>query len=400
VQANGAAGRETVVGRVLRPTTKALPGDSRAHNRSLILSTLFHAGPCSRADLARATGLTRVTVSDLVAELIEDSLVQDVGKRSEQRVGKPATIVELRADACEVIAVDLSDTMSTRAALVDLAGNITSRLDTPMAGATGEEALKHLDATVAEMKARSRKPLLGIGVASPGVISPAGVVREAPNYRWNDLDLAGRLTGRFYLPAYVANDANTAALAEFTFGAGSGSGAGSGFMVITFGKGLGAGIVIDGALLRGHSFAAGELGHVTAVDGGEVCACGRRGCLETILSAAALRRVRDEASGGAGAGSGSRAGAQGLEEALYAVGRQGAVVLAPVVGALNLSEIVLAGPTDLLAGPLANGLAEGIRERVMAFTGLDLTVRAATLGQDMLLAGALALVLAGELGVS
>src|SRR5690606_35441700 len=96
-------------GRSLRPTTKVLPEHARAHNRSMVLQHLFHTGPGSRADLARATGLTRVTVSDLVADLITDGLVEELGLRAEGKVGKPATVVALRTEAFQIVAVDLTD---------------------------------------------------------------------------------------------------------------------------------------------------------------------------------------------------------------------------------------------------------------------------------------------------
>ena len=82
--------------RTLRPTAKVLPEHARSHNRSLVLQSLFHAGPSSRADLSRETGLTRVTISDLVAELMTDGLLTELGAKPGSRVGKPATLVGLR----------------------------------------------------------------------------------------------------------------------------------------------------------------------------------------------------------------------------------------------------------------------------------------------------------------
>ncbi len=116
--------------------------------------------------------------------------------------------------------------------------------------------------------------------------------------------------------------------------------------MLTVGQGVGAGIVLDGMLVRGTRHAAGEIGHVTALDERDAyddaplgrpqrCACGRTGCLETVLAVPALR---DRAAGD--------------PEALAAVGRRLGIVLAPVVSALNLAEVVLSGPPELLDGPL------------------------------------------------
>ena len=124
----------------LRPTSKVLPEHARAHNRSTVLQSLFHSGPSSRADLARETGLTRVTVSDLVAELLEEELVEDLGLRPEARVGKPATPAGLRAVPAQALAIDLSDDSSAISAVVDLAGGLVRRRAVAMRRRSGEAA--------------------------------------------------------------------------------------------------------------------------------------------------------------------------------------------------------------------------------------------------------------------
>ena len=106
--------------RPLRPIGKLLAEDTRRHHRSLILQHLFAAGPASRADLARATGLTRVTVSDLVGGLIADGLLGELGSPAETKVGKPPTLVGLLADATHIVALDLSPDDQMTGAVVDL----------------------------------------------------------------------------------------------------------------------------------------------------------------------------------------------------------------------------------------------------------------------------------------
>ena len=189
---------------------------------------------------------------------------------------------------------------------------------------------------------------------------------------------------------HVANDANTRALGEFTYGAA----AGSGCMVLTVGEGVGAGIVVDGALVQGRHHAAGEIGHVTVVDGDVRdeppldCACGRTGCLETVLSVPALRRriagLTPEES----------------DAALAAVGRLLGIALAPVVSALDLSEVLLSGPPELLDGPLREAALATVRARTMPVIGHGLALRMGSLDEDGALAGAAVLVLSGQLGVS
>ncbi|WP_125774102.1 ROK family transcriptional regulator [Antribacter gilvus] len=381
--ATGRTGTEQSLGNRLRATSKVLPEHARAHNRSLVLQHLFHQGPTSRADLARATALTRVTISDLVSVLIGEGLVEELGTRPGQRVGKPAILVGMRTDSYQIVAVDLTDDAQMRGAVLSLTGQVVVRRSLAIDGRTGEELVDLLTRFVRRLVAAASQPVIGVGIGSPGVIDMAGRVVEAPNRRWFDVPLAALLSERLGLPVHVANDANTAALGEFTYG-----GASSGLIVITIGEGVGAGIVADGVRVHGHGDAAGELGHVTVVDDGELCACGRSGCLETVLSVPALRRaVADKDPDAADA-------------ALASVGRLLGVTLAPVVSALNLSEVLLSGPRDLLDGTLRETALQTLRERTMPAINAGLHLRMATLDEDVVLAGAAVLVLSAQLGVS
>ena len=381
--------------RALRPSSKVLPGDVRATHRSMVLQHLFHSGPGSRADLARSTGLTRVTVSDLVGELLTEGLVAELGQESEEgKVGKRGTLVGLRTNAFQIVAVDLRDDELLHGALVDLSGAVLEQRSTRFTKPQGEVALADLTAFCRELVAAATCPVLGVGVASPGIIGADGTVLEAPNRDWYDLSLARTLTAALGVPVHVSNDADAAALGEWTYGGASGSG----LLVLTVGHGVGAGIVVDGALVRGHGHAAGELGHVTAVDERDrddspvgppsPCACGRTGCLETILALPALRRrvagLDPEAA----------------DAALASVGRRLGIVLAPVVSALNLAEVVLSGPPELLGGPLRDAALAVIRERTMPVTSRGLQLRVTSLGEAAPLSGAAVLVLSGQLGVS
>ncbi|PZA20809.1 ROK family protein, partial [Modestobacter versicolor] len=246
-----------------------------------------------------------------------------------------------------------------------------------------------------ELVAAATHPVLGVGVGSPGVIDHAGTVVQAPNRGWYDVPLAALLHEALGVPVHVANDANTAALGEFTYGGASDTG----LLVLTVGEGVGAGIVLDGALVQGHEHAAGELGHVTAVDERDdvdhaplgrpaPCACGRMGCLETVLSVPAMRR-RTAGQDAAGA-----------DTALAAVGRRLGIVLAPVVSAMNLAEVVLSGPRELLDGPLREAALAALQERTMPAISSHVELRMTSLGEDGVLSGAAVLVLSGQLGVT
>jgi len=147
--------------------------------------------------------------------------------------------------------------------------------------------------------------------------------------------------------------------------------------------------VLEGALLHGHLGAAGEIGHVVVDPDGERCACSRTGCLETILAVPHLRRRLAAADN-----------QRSRDAVLTAAGEQLGVTLAPVVGTLNIHELVLSGPAELLDGPLRAAVDRTIRERTMPVSSAGLVVRTSNLGEDVVLVGASVLVLAGQLGVS
>lgn len=376
--------RSTEPRRPLRVTAKALPEHNRRHNRSLVLQTLFHLGAMSRADLARESGLTRVTVSDLVSDLAAEGFVRELGVREGTHIGKPATLLDIDADAFAIMAIDLSAADWFTGAIVNLRGVVQDRLETPIGTATGEAAYELVVRLCETLTARASSPLLGIGVGTPGITGHDGVVREAPNLGWSQLPLASRLAERFGVPVHVGNDANTAALGVHTFRETSGAS----LMVVTIEHGVGAGLIIGGALVEGEQFAAGEIGHVVVDENGALCACGRRGCLEMVIAVPQLRRRL------AGASAEARAGM--LAEA----GRSLGIALSPVISVLNLNDVVLAGPPDLIDGRLLDAAIGTIRTRTMSAVSNGLNLRIAEDGADLVLLGAAVLVLSGELGVS
>lgn len=373
--------------RALRASGKVLPEHARSHNRSLVLQTLYTQGAQSRADVARGTGLTRVTVSDLVAALIGEGLVVELGQREDARPGKPATLIDVDRAGIHVVALDLSEHTRFRGAVLDLDGGVVARAEVALDGATGERAFELIVELLDGLLALTTARVLGIGVGSPGVVEPNGVVRSAPNLGWTDLPLQERLTAAFHLPVHVANDANVAVLAEHATAPGD-------LILVKVGHGVGAGLIVGGRPVLGAGSAAGEIGHVVVgTDGGPRCACGKDGCLEAWLAVPRLTAELERLGT-------TDAAASAREETLREAGRRLGIVLAPVVGALNLSEVVLSGPTELLDGPLLDAAVETLRNRTMAEHHRDLRLRMTAHGQDIVLRGAAVMVLSGQLGVS
>jgi predicted NBD/HSP70 family sugar kinase len=371
-------------GRTLRPTTKVMPGQARGHNRSLVLQSLYSDGPQSRADLARVTALTPVTIGALVSDLLAEGLAVELGTRTASRVGKPATLVGFDPAAAHIVSIDLSPDQRVRGAVLDLNGTILSSTEVDRVGKTGTAAVNLVTDLAQTLVTEAERPVLGVGVGSPGVVDRSGTILEAPNLGWSRVPLAAKLKAALDRPVHVANDADAAALAEHSFG-GAGD---AGVLVVTVGLGVGAGILLDGALVRGERFAAGEIGHVTVEERGTECACGRVGCLETVLAAPQLRSRLDGLD------------AADQRRVLANAGKRLGVALAPVISTLDLGAIVLNGPPDLLGGALLESLSSTVRRRVMPVVADALDIRLSTLHEDSVLLGASVLVLSGELGVS
>ncbi|WP_282202993.1 ROK family transcriptional regulator [Kitasatospora fiedleri] len=364
--------------------TKAQTQDSRPHNRALLLAALFHDGAMSRADLVRASGLTAPTVSALIAELRADGLVADTGPdaRAQRRRGKPSVLVEIQDDAAHLVALDLSHAEHFRGALLNLRGEVVERAQLPIGDALADRAADLVEELAADLVARAPGRVLGIGAASPGIVDDRGVIRQAAHLGWHDLPMARRLSDRFHLPAHVGNDVNAAALAVTRYQRSRAQN----LMVVATEHGVGAGLVVGGALVEGEQFAAGEIGHVTVEEDGEPCVCGRTGCLDPLIDATALRRRL------------ARVPEADRPAVLARAGQALGTVLAPIVCVLNLNEIILTGPAELTGGPFLDAAVETVRSRTLAPIGNALSIRPLP-DPDLLLLGAGSLVIAAELGV-
>lgn len=368
--------------RRLQHDSAVLPTDGRRQNLSLVLQVLYSEGAMSRADLARRLSLTKVTVSDLVGELLDRGQVVEVGQSEAARPGKPATLVDVDRHGLQVVGLDLTAHQVLRAAVLDLDGTVLRRVERPLSGsAVGQDVVADVLALAADAVALADRPVLGIGVGTPGVVGPDGEVITAPNLGWSDVPLRALLTEATGLPVLVCNDADAAVHAEHTLGEG-----GDDLALVRIGLGVGCGLIVNGRLIRGAHSAAGEIGHVTVgTDGGATCSCGNVGCLETWVSAPRL----------------AKALAEGPDDApLTAAGERLGIALAPVVAALDLAEVVISGPEELVDGPLVAAVDETLRRRMLSRNASSLQVRVAAAPDDIVLRGAGVLVLWDQWGVA
>lgn len=370
-------------GRHLRSRAKVLPEHARGHNRALVLQTLYHAGAMSRADLSRETGLTRVTISDLVAEFIADGIVIEMGVREAVGPGKPPILIDIDRVGHQILGLDLSGPNVFEGAVLSLDGDVLERREVARPESPDGEAAYAAALSLARtLVAASTQPLLGVGIGTPGVVRPDGLVLSSPNLGWSNFPLEAKMSIDLDLPVLARNDANAAVLAEYTFGD-----AKADFMLIKLGRGVGAGLITGSQPLLGSRFAAGEIGHVVVgTDGGPRCACGKDGCLEAWLSVSRMREAL-------------AANPEARDEILRDSGTRMAIAIAPIVAALDLSEVVLSGPADLLDGILIDSAIETLHARTLEGVFEDVVVRR-TYQDDIVLRGAAVMVLSAQLGVS
>ncbi len=300
VEAGGKAGQA-----MTRPFTPAavrhdLPVEQlhvRRHNLSLVLRLLAGGGRRSRAGIAAITGLTRATVSSLAAELIELGLVREIGLEADGRRGRPATLLEL--DGSHVVTIGVELNVGSIAIYVrDLGGRevLQRRIAQRATGTTEPSVLidvlgQQLNDTI-EVITSLGQQLSGITVAVPGVVDiERGSVRFAPNLGWRNVPLLAEIR-RIVGPGvalWLDNEANLGALAEFRAGAHAGT---RELVYVLVENGVGGGLIVNGALQRGSSGAAGEIGHTTVQPiGGRPCGCGSFGCWETLVGLPALLRA-------------------------------------------------------------------------------------------------------------
>ena len=392
---------------------KATRQQTKTHNSRLVLKTIHHQKQISRAAIARLTGLARTTVSDVVTELMQEGLVAEIG-HGPSAGGKPPILLSVVDDSRHLIGIDLANS-EFRGGVINLQGEVRHRANLPVNNRDGKAALVLVYELIDQLVATAGSPLLGIGIGTPGLMDARnGVVRQAVNLDWQDLPLGDLLHERYNLPVYIANDSQAAALAEYTFGNYQNV---SNLVVVKIGRGIGAGIVINGQIHYGDGFGAGEIGHVVVAENGERCRCGNFGCLETIVSSQAIVR---QAQAIANSNSTSalhqfvstpeaintdivlqvlKTGDETLQAVIAAVGHHLGITIAGLIGVLNIQKIVLAGSVARFGTALLEPARLAMQQRSLAALANETSINISRLGNDIVILGAAALLLTNELGL-
>lgn len=277
----------------------------RRENRALILSCIVAKGPVSRTDIARMTGLTPASVTQITTALLEEGILTEHGTDAPRSgaAGRRKVLLDINADAGYCLTVSI-ESDETAVAIVDRKGRL---LRNAVSG-SGLPLIRVIptDGSVPPEEFLSRIAETGRGLCSSllpeeaerieccsvGVTGPVDTVRGVALHAygiWNDpVALSPFFEDAFGVPVLCENNVDAFATAELLFGIGRTK---DHLLILKWGPGVGATVVIDGAIYKGRRGRAAELGHMIVDPDGETCSCGRTGCLETKVSVGAMNRI-------------------------------------------------------------------------------------------------------------
>ena len=254
-------------------------------NVAAFLAGVEEGGGISRAAMSRRLGLSRQTASTIATKLIESGLVAEREGKADGR-GRPGLILELGAEKWFALGAEFHSGRWVFA-LTNLRGDIVSSSSRSLPEQSPEAFLEILAEGLSEaMKTCPGRLLPAIGIGAPGLVDcERGLIVRADDLGWSSIAIADYLKIRLGLDAYVINRNRGSGLAEARFGAGRGQGS---FVYVGIGTGISAAFVVEGRLLHGANYSAGEIGHLVVEPEGPTCRCGRRGCLQVLASGSAM----------------------------------------------------------------------------------------------------------------
>lgn len=284
---------------------------AQAHNQYTILDTIrMHKG-ISRVQIAEITGQSRASVTNITADLIKKNLIYEKESKESATPGRRRVELAINPDATYVAGIKLSSSRIS-CAVTDMQANVRSSVVIPVqfdkrpleyVADIIEDAVRHC----VDKAGLAMEKIFGIGVGMPGLLkSESGVHTWKPLYKTGDTTLSDLIHHRLSINTYLENDSNALTLAHLWFGEGTHT---NNFLVITIEEGIGMGIVIDRKLYRGMNGIASEFGHMVVSPGGELCRCGKRGCIEAYTNETAILLAAEKSLR---AGNWSHEGSNGL----------------------------------------------------------------------------------------
>jgi predicted NBD/HSP70 family sugar kinase len=373
----------------------------REGNRRLVIEALRERGVASRAELSRATELSRSTISTIVGDLIDAGLAveRDGQPDGGAHAGRPGVMVALDPSAGLALAIDFGH-RHLRVAVSDLSHTVLAErwreLDVDASASDGlAEASNFVDEVLVEADV-DRGQVIGAVMGLPAPINRlTGTVWDSSILPgWVGIDAAAEASSRLSLPVTVENDANLGALAELTWGAAKGR---SEVAYLKVASGVGGGLISGGRLSHGVGGTAGEIGHTIVAHDGPVCRCGNHGCLETLASARAVANLlsisRREQVSTRRMLELSNSGDAATRRLIGDAGRAIGVAVANLCNIVNPECVVIGGDMALAGDVLLDPVREVVQRNAIPSAAADTEIVAGVLGERAEMLGALALVM-------
>ncbi len=371
----------------------------RQRNRALLLKRIILVQETTRAELAQATGLSLASAANIVAELIDDGLVEERGNRSSQG-GRPIAVIGPRAERALMVGIDVGE-RGIAAELFDLSMN---RVDRVFRGGQREETpdliAEDIRGALDELATRHRTrwdALIGVGLGLPGIVesAPDGAqTLYAQSLGWDPVNIAD-LCSLPGIPVFAENGAKLQARAELWFGNATGA---EHAIVAMLGRGIGVGIITGGEAATGSHSAAGEWGHTTLHLDGRVCRCGNRGCVEAYLGGdAIITRWKERGAQVTGTGwtaltsliDAERAGDTTASALVAEILNELGAALGNLVNLTNPTDVLLGGWVgEKLAGEYADRILAAIRRHALARPASQIALAGTHFGGDAVAVGA------------
>jgi len=270
----------------------------KKNNRAAVLRTLNREGALSRKNIAEAVGLTQASVSIIVSEMINEGLLVELGElEEEKRAGRKKILVAINCDFKYVLSLGI-EADKTYISVVNLSGKVIAGnvIDTPAVGSVlPEQFLATVCSKFKDLMWEehiSKDKILAVGVSLPGEVDNAnGISVRAYNVWDQPVNVRAIVEQELGIDTVVENNVKAYAMMELIFGSGKN---GDDLFLLKWGPGVGSAIIIDNKLYAGANGKAGEIGHIIANKNGKLCSCGSRGCLETEISASALKEEKSK----------------------------------------------------------------------------------------------------------
>lgn len=366
-------------------------------NTACILNKIRVEKTISRAEIARGTGLTPATVSNITSELIDLGLIEET-ERGESNGGRKPVLISIKKDTCYFGGICLSSD-TVKAAVSDIEAETLSEFRAPIDGASPEKVVSLAVELLTRAKEKANvKKLVGIGVSTHGLVySDTGMMVFAPNLGWSNVNIGEMLNKATGLPVFVENDVKSMALAESWCGLACGV---SDFVYLYIGPGIGGSIVNNNQIFKGPGTFAGEFGHVTIEPDGPLCSCGNRGCLQALASEMAVlqryrkrkaeQRITPHVNNFEELLQSVQDGDSDAKEEILKSIRYIGIEVGNIINTLSPKLIVLNGKITRLAKMFMPVLEEEIKSRSMKYSGSDVRIAFSQLGDEAAIKGAAA----------